>query len=101
MKPSYNRPKLLFKYRPWENSLRRLPSGAVEEVSYTEKMLTERSFYCQSPHYFDDPHDSFTGPTATGSPLDIDRYIIEKMAPAVGAMKATGAKSLVDHWQNE
>ena len=95
MKHSTKRPKSLYKYRPWSNTLKRKESGIVEEVNYTEKLLTERCFYCQSPHDFDDPHDSFTGPSATGSELDIDRFVIERMALVVKAMKETGATSLV------
>lgn len=95
MKKLAERPESLYKYRPWFNTPQRHESGIIEEVNYTEKLLTERCFYCQSPHDFDDPHDSFTGPCATGSELDIDRFVIERMAPVVRAMKATGTTSLV------
>ena len=96
MKTSTERPKYLYKYRPWSITLEARESGTFDEINYTEKLLKESCFYCQCPHDFDDPHDSSTGPTVTGSPLDIDRFVIEKMAPVVNAMKATGAKSLVD-----
>lgn len=86
------RPNSFFKYRPWHSVLRRQQSGEIEEVNYTEMLLSGREFYCQSPHGFDDTHDSFTGATASGSPYDLDRYLGENMAPIVGVIQELNAK---------
>ncbi len=63
-------------------------------VNYTENLLRDASFYCQGPRDFDDPHDSHTGPVPTGSVLDVDRFVIEGMAPAILAKRKSGLTSL-------
>lgn len=92
--PSNQRPASLFKYRPWLPQCQRRSDGSLVSVNYTENLIREARFYCQGPRDFDDPHDSHTGPVPTGSDLDIDRFVIEGMAPVVLAMRKSGLTSL-------
>jgi len=63
------RPKQLFRFRTWLKA----------ERNYTRELLEEGEFYCSGPREFDDPHDSQLGAHATGSHLDIDRWILHDM----------------------
>lgn len=58
-------PRQLFKFRTW-------PKG---DKNYTRNLLEEGVLYCSGPREFDDPHDSQLGAHATGSDLDIDRWL--------------------------
>jgi len=86
-------PTRLFKYRPWLPAMR-LKDGVGEEVNRTEALLREARLYCQKPRGFDDPHDCHTGAVPTGSPLDIDRWLIEEMAPVPQIMRRHSLTSL-------
>jgi len=68
-----NLPKHLFRFRPW-SVLKRDHSGNVVERKYLDE-LKEGIFYCSSPRGFDDPHDNQLGAFATGSHLDMDRWL--------------------------
>ncbi len=80
-------PSSLFKYRAWTPTLKREPDGRCAQINYTEQLLTDRSFFCQEARAFDDPHDGHTGAVPTGSPHDIDRFVLENMMPVAAAMK--------------
>lgn len=69
-------PEILFKYRSWASVLRKDENGSVTERNYTKESLETGTFHFSSPRDFDDLHDSLLGPHATGSPLDIDRFIL-------------------------
>ncbi|MCI0747725.1 MAG: DUF2971 domain-containing protein [Verrucomicrobia subdivision 3 bacterium] len=69
-------PKILFRYRSWTSALRKDGNGTVTERNYTKESLENGTFHFSSPRDFDDLHDSLLGPHATGSPLDIDRFIL-------------------------
>jgi len=69
-------PKILFRYRAWTFALRKDGNGGVAERNYTKESLENGTFHFSSPRDFDDLHDSLLGPRATGSPLDIDRFIL-------------------------
>jgi hypothetical protein len=69
-------PEILFRYRSWTSALRKDGNGGVTERNYTKESLENRTFHFSSPREFDDLHDSLLGPHATGSPLDIDRFIL-------------------------
>lgn len=87
-------PSQLFKYRRWAPVPKRGPDGNWREVNYTERLLLDHSLFCQGPREFDDPHDSSTGAFPTGSDQDIDRFLIEDMAPVIAAMRSQGLSSL-------
>lgn len=70
-------PEILFRYRSWTSVLRKDGNGGIAERNYTKESLENATFHFSSPHDFDDLHDSLLGPHATGSPLDIDRFIIQ------------------------
>jgi hypothetical protein len=91
---SHPRPSSFFKYRPWLPQPQRQQDGSFTAVNYTEALLREARFYCQGPRDFDDPHDSHTGVVPTGSEHDIDRFVMEDMAPVVGAMRRSRLTSL-------
>ena len=69
-------PEILSRYRSWTSALRKDGNGGVTERNYTKESLENRTFHFSSPRDFDDLHDSLLGPHATGSPLDIDRFIL-------------------------
>ncbi|HTD67851.1 MAG TPA: DUF2971 domain-containing protein [Candidatus Limnocylindria bacterium] len=69
-------PEILFRYRSWTSVLRKDGNGGVTERNYTKESLENGTFHFSSPRDFDDLHDSLLGPHATGSPLDIDRFIL-------------------------
>lgn len=69
-------PEILFRYRSWTSALREDGKGGVTERNYTKESLENGTFHFSSPCDFDDLHDSLLGPRATGSPLDIDRFIL-------------------------
>lgn len=69
-------PNMLFRYRSWTASLRKDGNGTITERNYTKESLETGTFHFSSPRDFDDLHDSLLGPHATGSPLDIDRFIL-------------------------
>ena len=69
-------PKTLFRYRSWASALRKDANGGVTERNYTKESLENGTFHFSSPRDFDDLHDSLLGPHATGSPLDIDRFVL-------------------------
>jgi hypothetical protein len=72
-----NIPEMLFRYRSWNSVLRKDGKGGVTERNYTKESLEQGTVYFSSPYDFDDLHDSLLGPHATGSPLDIDRFVIQ------------------------
>lgn len=69
-------PKMLFRYRAWNSVVRKNEGGGVTERNYTKESLESGTFHFSSPRDFDDLHDSLLGPHATGSRLDIDRFIL-------------------------
>src|SRR5882672_1964855 len=58
-------PPELFRFRTW-------PATGTNR---TRELLESLTFYCSSPRDFDDPHDNLLGAHATGSALDMDRFI--------------------------
>lgn len=62
-------PKQLFQFRTWP----------ATGKNHTQEILEEGAFYCSGPREFDDPHDSQLGAHATGSDLDIDRWLLHDM----------------------
>ena len=70
-------PEILFRYRSWTSTLGKDANGSVTECNYTKESLENGTFHFSSPRDFDDLHDSLLGPHATGSPLDIDRFVIQ------------------------
>ena len=71
------RPKQLFRFRTWPKAGR----------NYTRELLEDGAFYCSGPREFDDPHDSQLGAEATGSHLDIDRWIRLDMSDIPALMR--------------
>lgn len=69
-------PEILFRYRSWTSVLRKDEKGGITERNYTKESLENGTFHFSSPRDFDDLHDSLLGPHATGSPLDIDRFLL-------------------------
>ena len=86
-------PKLLFRYRSWTTSLRKDGNGTITERNYTKESLETGTFHFSSPRDFDDLHDSLLGPHATGSPLDIDRFILHHK-DLFALMRERGLQSL-------
>lgn len=86
-------PKLLFRYRSWTTSLRKDGNGTITERNYTKEALETGTFHFSSPRDFDDLHDSLLGPHATGSPLDIDRFILHHK-DLFALMRERGLQSL-------
>lgn len=70
-------PKQLFKFRSWPNA----------GENRTKELLEEGTIYCSTPREFDDPHDSQLGAFATGSPLDMDRWLNHDMREPLVLMR--------------
>jgi hypothetical protein len=79
-----NHPDQLFRFRSWPQ----------EGRNYTRELLEESAFYCSGPREFDDPHDSHLGAHATGSHLDIDRWLLHDMAEIPALMRKYKLPSL-------
>lgn len=62
-------PEHLFRFRTWP----------AKGKNYTQEILEEGTFFCSEPREFDDLHDSQLGAYATGSHLDIDRWLLHDM----------------------
>jgi hypothetical protein len=71
------RPKFFCKFRNWKPSIEKnSETGAFSEHHRTKEMFLDANFYCQPPHFFDDPHDGLLGARPTGGDRDIDNFLI-------------------------
>src|SRR6266404_2820404 len=78
------RPALLCKFRSWKITGDRDPNtGEYQEHHRSREMLLNAQFYSQPPRFFDDPHDAQQGAKATGSPRDMDKFIIHDIGVEV------------------
>lgn len=78
------RPALLCKFRTWKVTVERDPrTGECKEHHRSREMLLNAQFYCQPPRFFDDPHDAQQAAKATGSPRDIDKFVMHTIGREV------------------
>lgn len=79
-----NIPRMLFRFRTWP----------ATDPNRTRQILEQGTLYCSSPREFDDPHDNQLGAHATGSDLDIDRWLILDMGEVPDLMRKYNLSSI-------
>ena len=88
------RPRVFAKFRPWRNSIEKDTSGNFVEQNRTKEMLLNAQFFCQPPRFFDDPNDCLQGARPTGSPRDIDQFIMHNLREVPDLMRKYALSSI-------